>query len=137
MNIKFAFALNSENEFANRHFGDSDKFIISEWTGNGFTEFVTEKNTFKDSDDDDHEHHHGDKKKGQQIIKFLKGKNVKVLMSKQFGKNIKIINQHFIPVITSSADLDHAMQKLPEHISTIVEQLEQEQESYKLVDLRE
>ncbi len=137
MNIKFAFALNSENEFANKHFGDSDKFIISEWNGNGFTEFVTEKNIFKDSDDDEEEHEHGDKKKGQQIVKFLKSKNVKVLMSKQFGKNIKIIGQHFIPVITSSADLDHAMQKLPGHISSITEQLEQKSESFKLVDLRE
>ncbi len=135
MNIKFAFALNSENEFADKHFGDSDKFIISEWNGNGFTESVTEKNTFKD--DDDEKHHHGDKNKGQQIVKLLKSKDVKVLMSKQFGKNIKIIGQYFIPVITSSADLDHAMQNLPGHISSIAEQLEQKSENFNLVDLRE
>ncbi len=137
MNIKFAFALNNDNEFAKKHFGDSDKFIISEWNGKGFAEFVTEKNIFKDSDNDVGEHHHGDKNKGEQIVRFLKSKNVKVLMSKQFGRNIKIINQHFIPVITSSDDLDHAMQKLPMHISSIEEQLNQTPENFKLVDLRE
>lgn len=136
MNITFAFALSNNNEFAKKHFGDSDKFIISEWNGKGFTEFRTEKNIFKDNDDEDGKHHHGDKKKGEQIIRFLKSKNVKVLMSRQFGRNIKIINQHFIPAITSSEDLDHAMQKLPEHISSIEEQLKQSPESYNLLDLR-
>jgi len=136
MNIKFAFALNSDNEFAKKHFGDSDKFIISEWNGKGFTEFITENNSFKDSDDEDGEHHHGDKNKGKLIVRFLKSKGVKVLMSKQFGRNIKIISQHFIPVITSFEDLDHAMQKLPNHIPSIEEQLKQNPESYKLLDLR-
>jgi hypothetical protein len=42
---------------------------------------------------------HGSKMKGNLIISFLKEKGVSVLVSKMFGQNIKMVNQHFVPVI--------------------------------------
>jgi len=135
-NIHFAFAVNKHNEFEKKHFGDSDKFVIYEWNGNEFTQSEGEINTFKDDHEDEHEHHHGDKKKGKQIIKLLKSKGVKVLVSEQFGRNIKMINQHFIPVITSDNNIEDVLRVLPKFIPRVMEDIKEQPENHKLIDLR-
>ena len=134
MTLRFAFAVNKNNEFEDRHFGDSEQFMIYEWDGNKFSEEETISNKLKE-DDDDH-HHHGDNKKGKGITKLLKEKGVKVLVSKQFGRNIKIINQKFVPVITASANIDEVQKILPERISAITENIQSKPEHHKLIDLR-
>ena len=134
MALRFAFALNRNNEFENRHFGDSEKFAIYEWDGKEFRNIHEDVNVFKD--DDEHEHHHGDNKKGKQIVKHLTGKGVKVLVSKQFGSNIKIIDQHFVPVITAANNVEEALAVLQEKLLSILEDIESNPEHHKLVDLR-
>jgi len=134
MTLRFAFALNGNNEFENRHFGDSEKFAIYEWDGKEFRNIHEDVNTFKD--DDEHEHHHGDKNKGKQIVKHLGQKDVKVLVSKQFGRNIKVIDQHFVPVITSAKNVDEALSGLSGKIPDILKDIQSNPEHHKLVDLR-
>jgi predicted Fe-Mo cluster-binding NifX family protein len=134
MVLRFAFAVNRNNEFEDRHFGDSEQFSVYEWDGEKFTHLETISNTLKE-DDDDH-HHHGDNKKGKGITKLLKEKGVKVLVSKQFGRNIKIIDQKFVPVITVSADIDEVQKILPERIPAIMENIQSKPEHHKMVDLR-
>ncbi len=99
---KFAFALGADNRFLNRHFGDADKFHLYELTPDDKLTFVEEKaNPFKNFDE---HQNHGSAKKGQGIIGFLSGSGVQVLVSKQFGPNIKMIHKHFIPVKISDKD---------------------------------
>ncbi len=98
MKMTFAFALNNEGIFEKRHFGDTDKFAIYTFENNELKFQEEVLNTFKTMDE---VQLHGSKKKGQAIIAFLKEKEVSVLVSKQFGKNIKMVNKHFIPVIIS------------------------------------
>ncbi len=131
--IHIAFAVNGQNEFEKKHFGDSEKFVIYGWGGEGFKIVSEEENVFKDLDET---HSHGSKKKGQEIIKFLKGKGVKAFVSKQFGRNIKLINQHFIPVITSDNCIEDVIGVLPNHINKIVEAVKEQPENHKLIDLR-
>lgn len=93
---KFAFALSSENLFLNRHFGDADKFHFFEKQDNKNLIFVGEQtNPFKDLSE---AQGHGSNKKGILIIDFLKKQGVQALVSKQFGPNIKMVHQHFIPI---------------------------------------
>lgn len=136
MTIRFAFAVNHNDEFEERHFGDSEKFAIFEWNGKEFINIHESVNSFKDDEEDGHEHHHGDKKKGKQIVKHLTAKGVKVLVSKQFGRNIKIISQHFIPVITSAKNINEVLDILPDKIPAIMKDINSTSETHKLIDLR-
>ena len=77
----------------------SDKYLIYQQESDKIVILSEEPNRFKLLDE---EGKHSSKKKGKAIIGFLKEKNVNVLVSRQFGKNIKLINEHFIPVIISS-----------------------------------
>ncbi|MCD4695077.1 MAG: hypothetical protein K8S16_02455, partial [Bacteroidales bacterium] len=99
MDLRFAFAVNSENQFEKKHFGDADKYLIYHQESDKLVLSSEEPNRFKLLDE---EAEHGSRKKGKAIIEFLKGKNVNVLVSRQFGKNIRMINEHFIPVKISS-----------------------------------
>ena len=132
-NIHFAFAVNGQNEFEKKHFGDSEKFVIYRWDGEDFIIASEEENIFKDLDET---HSHGSKKKGQEIIKFLKEKGVKAFVSKQFGRNIKLINQHFIPVITSDNNIEDVLRVLPNHINKVVVAVKEQPGNHKLIDLR-
>ncbi len=39
----------------------------------------------------------------------MQEKGVKAFVSKQFGRNIKLINQHFIPIITSDSKIEDVL----------------------------
>ncbi len=135
MTTRFAFAVNNNNEFEDRHFGDHDKFVIYEWDSKRFHLVETITNKLKDDDDDDDHHHHGDNKKGKGITKLLKEKGVKVLVSKQFGQNIRIIRQKFVPVITSSGNIEEVQNILPGKMQIIAENMKS-QDNHNIIDLR-
>jgi len=134
MNLRFAFAVNSDNQFEKKHFGDADKYIIYQEESDKLVLSSDESNQFKLLDE---EAEHGSRKKGKAIIEFLKGKNVNVLVSRQFGKNIKMINAHFIPVIISSEKPDEVIQVLTRHIHWIKDEWEHNKKSnFKLFTIK-
>ncbi len=53
----------------------------------------------------------------------LKAKGVKVLVSMQFGKNAKIINEHFIPIIIYSDQPEQVIDALNHHLHWISDEL--------------
>ena len=112
MNLCFAFAVSTDNQFEKKHFGDADKYIIYKQDDDGIKLFSEELNIFKTLDE---EIEHGSKKKGESIIQFLKGKNVNVIVSRQFGKNINRVNKHFIPVKISIEQPDEVFKILDKH----------------------
>ena len=133
MKLRFAFAVNNENQFEKSHFGEADKYLIYEHNDDGI-EFLSEYvNRFKDLDE---EIEHGSKRKGQAIIDFLKSKGVNVLVSRQFGKNIKLVNQHFIPVIITTEKPDEVIAILSKHIHWIEDEWENEKHGYKLFTIK-
>ncbi len=130
MKITFAFALNNENVFEKKHFGETDKFAIYRFENKELA-FVEElPNTFKWMDE---VHEHGSKKKGNAIISFLKEKGVSVLVSKQFGRNIKMVNQHFVPVIIAEDEPINVIEILQKQMNWFKDEL-QNNGGYELVD---
>ena len=87
MNLRFAFAVNENDQFEKKHFGDADKYLIFRQEDDKIVFLSEEINRFKMMDE---EVEHGSKRKGNAIIEFLKKKEVNVLVSRQFGKNIKL-----------------------------------------------
>ncbi len=133
MEIKFAFAVNNKNEFEKNHFGDTKKFLIYD-AGSGSLEYIAEEsNVFRDMDE---VKAHGSKKKGLAIIDFLKNKGVRVLVSRQFGKNIKIINEHFVPVIIYADEPEEVIGTLNHHMHWISDELENTSSNYKLFSIK-
>jgi predicted Fe-Mo cluster-binding NifX family protein len=133
MNLKFAFAVNKENKFDKRYFGDADKYLIYEQLDNEMVLIGEEINNFKLFDE---EHEHGSKKKGDAIIKFLKGKEVNVLVSMQFGKNIKIVNEYFIPIIIYSEKPEDTVNILNKHLHWIKDEWGKNKSNFKLFTIK-
>ena len=133
MNIKFAFAVNNNGLFQKKHFGDAEKYFIYQLKEN---EINFEQEIVNSSKNVDENGKHGSKKKGQAIIALLKEKNVNVLVSPQFGKNIKLINEHFIPVIVSEENPDSIIGILLKHIKHINEELANKSGEYVLFNIK-
>ncbi len=133
MNLRFAFAVNKNNQFEKKHFGDADKFLIYKQEDNKIVFLSEEINRFKMMDE---EVEHGSKRKGNAIIEFLKRKEVNVLVSRQFGKNIKLINEHFIPVINYSEQPDEVLQILTRHLYRFEDECEKNTSNFKLFTIK-
>jgi len=129
MNLCFAFAVSENNQFEKKHFGDAGKYLIYKQDGDKIKLFSEEINKFKSLDE---EVEHGSKKKGEAIIQFLKGKNVNVLVSRQFGKNINRVNNHFIPIKISAEQPDEVLKILGKHSHWITDELDNKANGFKL-----
>jgi predicted Fe-Mo cluster-binding NifX family protein len=133
MKLRFAFAVNNDNQFVKKHFGDADKYIIYELRDERLEQISEEINQFKSLDE---KHTHGSVKKGNAIINILKKKGVNVLVSMRFGKNIKLINEHFIPVQISLKLPDEVILILNKHLHWIVDEWENNKSDYKLFTIK-
>jgi predicted Fe-Mo cluster-binding NifX family protein len=131
--IRFAYAVNHADHFETKHFGEADKYLIYEWGNNEFIFLKEESNRFKNFDE---EQAHGSQKKGRQIIEFLQKEGVQVLVSRQFGKNIQMVNQDFIPVIVYDETPREVMYVLKKHIKWIQDELENRPEKFKLFTIK-
>lgn len=133
MNLCFAFAVSENNQFEKKHFGDADKYLIYKQDGDGIKLFSEEINKFKLLDE---EVEHGSKKKGEAIIQFLKKRNVNVLVSRQFGKNINRVNSHFIPVKISVDRPDEILDVLYKQLPWIEDEWNNNSSNYNLFTIK-
>ena len=133
MKLRFAFAVNNENKFQKMHFGDADKYLIYTLEAGNMILSSEEINNNKLIDE---EHEHGSKRKGKAIIRFLKEKDINVLVSMQCGKNIRLVNEHFIPVKISLEQLDEIIDGLIKHQHWIMDEWEHNTSGYKLFTIK-
>lgn len=127
--IRFAFAVNQINNFEAKHFGDADKYLIYEFIENEFVFQSEQINEFKSIDETTI---HGSKEKGVLIINLLQENGVNVLVSKQFGRNVKRVNKHFIPVIINNDAPVHVLSILEKHMSWLNDELELQTKYFRL-----
>jgi len=133
MGLKFAFALSSEGTFTKKHFGDSDQFLIYEVVDNTLVHKSSILNDFSSFDEG---LEHGSKKKAKAIMDFLKEKDVGVMVSMQFGKNIKRINERFIPIIIYSENVQETIDAINKHMHWILDEWSEKQTDYKLFTIK-
>ncbi len=129
MNLRFAFAVNKSGDFQPKHFGDADKYIIYEHDSKELV-FIDEIDNIKR--DIDEETEHGSKRKGNEIIEYLKSFDVKVLVSMQFGKNIKMVDKHFIPVIVSHENVEEIVKIIETNVHWINDEAKNKDSDYML-----
>lgn len=128
--IRLAFAANQNNQIVDSHFGEAEKYLLYEWNECDLIYLKEVQNPLKDFEE---ENQHGNRKKGNGIINLLKQDNVDVVISKQFGKNIKMVNQHFVPVIVRVDTPSETYDFLKTHIEWIRNELEKDHANYDLL----
>ena len=133
MDLRFAFAVNNQNEFENKHFGEADKFLIYKFESGSMHKESEEENIYKVYEQ---RKKHGLKKKGEVIASFLKSRNVNILVARQFGKNISLINAHFIPIIIAEEKPSEVTEILIKHFTWILDEWEKDTSGYKLFTIR-
>lgn len=131
-NIRFAFAVNHDDSFELKHFGDADKYLIYEFVDGDFKLILKELNSLKSIDDDSN---HGSTEKGNSIIQLLKKNKVSVLVSRQFGRNIKMVNQYFVPVVIYNDSLPVVLSILVKKMKWINDELDNNVNGYKLFSI--
>ena len=133
MDLRFAFAVNDQNEFENKHFGEADKFLIYKFESGSMHTESEEENIYKEYEQ---EKKHGLKEKGEVIADFLKSRNVNILVARQFGENISLINAHFIPIIIAEEKPSEVTEILIKHFTWILDEWEKNTSGYKLFTIK-
>jgi len=132
MNLRFAFAVNNNNSFEKKHFGDADKYLIYE-SKQDRLELVEELvNTFKEFE----EGKHGLQKKGFLISEYLLQSGVNIIVSQQFGKNISEVSKYFIPIVIYFESVDSVINALNDKIMWIQDEMTRKSERYKLFKIK-
>ncbi len=134
MNLRFAFAVDKNGDFQEKHFGDADKYVVFEHDSKKLV-FIDEINNINRDIDEDTKH--GSKKKGNAVIDFLKKINVNILVSRQFGQNIKMINKHFVPVLVVDDTIDTTISFLENNLSSINEELKSKETDFNLFKIKD
>ena len=132
--LTFTIAVDYSDTIKPRHFGDADKFLIYEYDNREINFSHELVNAYKTYDEN---HGHGSRKKGEAIVSYLKDHGVNILVSKQFGKNIKIVSQHFVPVLVSGDKPHHVIPTLQAHVDTIKAEWEKHTEAYQHLNLKD
>jgi len=131
MKLRFAFAVNREGHFEKKHFGDADQFLIYEINveQDEVKQVTSLENRIKQQYD---EQKHGLPEKGKAIIALLKEYNVDILVSRQFGKNITLVNEQFIPVIITRETPDEVIEVIRRHIKWLEDEKTNHPGSHRL-----
>ncbi len=128
MDLIFAFALNHDNQFEAHHFGDAQKFAIYKQED--------DRIVFKKEIENIHRKGaHGDPNKGNSIIQFLKQYDVNVIVSREFGKNIIMVNKHFIPVLIAKEHPDKVVKILQDKLHWILDEWNSSSADFKLFNI--
>ena len=111
-----ACATDEGQRLINRHFGDAGRYDLYELTKNSAKFIRSIENSVPE------EKGHADPEKAQNVGGLLKPEGVQVLVSGQFGPNLKRVKRKFVPVILRIFEIEEALKLLEEHFDEIATQ---------------
>lgn len=114
--MKIAFASDNGKSFIDRHFGDSEYYYIYEMKASGI-EFVKK---IENTTEEDNEEIHADPVKAKGVTEMLKSEDIKVVIAKIFGPNIKRIKKKFVCVLMNDDDISESIKKVQEKYDLIL-----------------
>jgi len=115
MKINVAFATDNGKTFMGRHFGDAEYYDVYEISKTD-SKFI--KRIFNTTGEDD-ESIHADPEKAKCVAGLFKNENVKVLVSKIFGPNIKRIKKKFVCVLMNDNSISESIKNIQQNIYII------------------
>jgi predicted Fe-Mo cluster-binding NifX family protein len=127
--IIIACATDNEEHFPDKHSGEATFFMIYKIDGIK-AEFITRvKNTSPE------ERMHGDPQKAKGVVGLLMEKNVDVIVSKQYGKNLKRIKDKVVPVIIRTNKIEDGIGLCIENIDRLRNELKKDGEERRHIVL--
>lgn len=115
MAIKVAFATDDGKTFMDRHFGDAEYYDVYE-IDKDKSEFIKRiMNTTEEND----ENIHADPVKAKGVTSLFKDENIKVVISKIFGPNIKRIKKKFVCVLMNDNSISESIKNIQQSIHII------------------
>ncbi len=129
--MRIAFATDNGTHFMNRHFGDAEFYEVYEVSENSFNYHKKIMNITEE----DNESPHGDPVKAKGVTALFKDENIKVLVTKVFGPNIKRINKKFVCVLIDEDTIDSSLPIIQQNMQKI-EQEWQKGENRDFLKLR-
>lgn len=133
MNIRFAFAVSRENSFENTHFVDAFKFLFYEIAENRIYFAESEINFHQSPREDEH----GNPEKAPRMIRYLKERNIHVLVSMKFGKNIDLLRNEFLPIKVCGTEPYEVTKCLSKNLEKIQGILQNKKDLYPIIDARD
>ncbi len=115
MAIKVAFATDDGKTFMDRHFGDAEYYDVYEISETD-SEF---KKRIKNTTEEDDENIHADPEKAKGVAGLFKNENIKVVVSKVFGANIKRIKKKFVCVLMNDNSISESIKNIQQSIHII------------------
>jgi len=116
--MKIVFATDDGLTFMDRHFGDAEFYEVFDVYKDDFKHVKRMNN----STEEDDESLHGDPVKAKGVATLFKDEDVKVLVTKVFGANIKRMKKKFVCVLLDTDTIANGMKKVQE----IMPEIEQE-----------
>ena len=131
--MKCALAVNNEKNFSDQHFGEAENYLI--YTLENGKLLFREKliNPHRQMHE---KYNHGVAEKGKAITDLLRKKEVNILVSKQFGPNLSVVNQHFVPVIISDNQPHKVIAVLEKHMNWIEDEYYNKNGDYMLFRIK-
>lgn len=127
--IIIACATDNELHFPDKHSGEAAYYMIYR-TNDKEAKFVMRiENTSPE------EKMHGDPNKAKGVVSLLKEKNVDVIVSKQYGRNLKRIKSKVVPVIIKTDKIEDGINLCIENIDLLRKESEKEGEERKHIIL--
>ncbi len=127
--IIIACATDNEEHFPDKHSGEATFFMIYKIDGIK-AEFITRvENTSPE------ERMHGDPQKAKGVVGLLMEKNVDVIVSKQYGKNLKRIKDKVVPVIIKTDKIEDGIGLCIENIDRLRNELNKDGEERRHIIL--
>jgi len=115
---KIVFATDNGKTYIDRHFGDAEHYDIYEISSTE-AKFVKRINNTTEE-----EEMHADPKKAKGITGLFKDDDVRVVVSKVFGPNIKRIRKNFVCILMNDEMISESITKIQNNITAIKEEWE-------------
>ena len=114
--MKIAFASDNGKSFIDRHFGDSEHYYIYELSSSGLKFVKKIENTTEEDD----EEIHADPVKAKGVTEMLKSEDIKVVIAKVFGPNIKRIRKKFVCILMNDTAISESIKKVQQKSDLIL-----------------
>jgi len=122
--MKLAIATDDGKSLIDKHFGDTEHYYIYELSSSELKFVRIIVNTTEDRNPNIH----AGPKTAKGVTEMLKSEDIKVVVAKVFGPNIKRIKKKFVCVLMNDIDISESLKKIDQKRALLIKEWEKGEE---------